>query len=246
MTDSTALQDPSENQPTIDFEQLRQDTLNSAEARAREIAQQTATAATKQALIDTLIGKTPDDEDKLSWEREGRENPSDWKEATKEIEERTTRKVREELKKAEQEREATKKAQEEKQAKSFEEYRSKILDKLDSLETEGKLPAVPDEIKQKIRKSEKLTDEERNHPGVQERWRLQQAALDKNEPDVELAYYKYYKPSAPVGATAPVFGAQTASAPVNNEEFSYEDIMNARLRKDPTLLFTKQTLVLEA
>jgi hypothetical protein len=89
-----------------------------------------------------------------------------------------------------------------------------------------RLPAVADEIQEKLTKNQPLTDDDRKDPGIEARKRLFELGNEHKETNLELVYFKYYLPEQqknPPGADAPVIGnAKTTSK--NTGEYSYEEL----------------------
>lgn len=177
----------------------------------------------KKELIDKLVGK----EEKV-WVPKSYE----------EIKEVSKKEAKEEIlatleQKEKAKAEEAKKIQDQ-QAKTVEEQ-NKFWDKqLNTMVGDKRLPAIKEEIVKKLTSKEPLNDEERQDPGIRARAEIYRLAAEHKEPNLELVYYKYYKPgqsSTPAGARAPVFGSSKAVSPSGQADFTYEEVHNTTLEQ---------------
>lgn len=193
---------------------------------------------TTKDIVTRLTGEgdKQDDQNVPPWEKEGRK-PKGWSEvvdyATKSA-----------LNQFESKQEAQKKAQETanrerelQQAQTLEQY-NKVWDRqITSLEKDGHIPSIDKDIKAKLDKGEKLSDEEKQDPGIQARVKLYDLAEKHGTANLELVYYKYMSTgqadAPPPGANVPVQGnRKSVSSPGKGPGFSYEEIHNARDIRD--------------
>lgn len=187
-----------------------------------------------QDELDTLLSE------EAAYIKENR-NPSDWKEHDKTIlklveerfeklaEQREVKKI-EEAKKAE---EATK-AQNETVEKQYTAYWEK---QLDYLEENNLIPALPKEIKEKLKKGGSLTDEESQNPAVIARADLYDLAINNKDrngnpdpiDDVEIAFYRLYQPkqgNKVPGEDAPISMGRSHAKSNDSEKLDYLEIHN--------------------
>jgi len=202
-----------------------------AAAKAAEIEEKT-TKKVKEEIIQKLTESQPIPEDAPAWVKRGEKAPKSWDEVLQEAEVRAERKLtlREQEKLSEETRK--KEEEQEKRAQSIEQWNKLWDSQLDDLEKQGKLSAVPAEIKAKLAKNEQLSEEERQNPALLERFELQKIALDKKEPNLKVAYYEHYSQKQSEPLAMPVFGATKSVSTPSRSSYSYEEIHGAQSYED--------------
>jgi hypothetical protein len=175
-------------------------------------------------IVSTLSGKTAD-ENTAPWVREGR-NPKSYEE----VADWSKTQALKEFQSIEDKKQAAAKAAQEEAEKSQTQKTTELNqywdEQLTSMVADQRLPAVADEIQEKLTKNQPLTDEDRKDPGIEARKRLFELGNEHKETNLELVYFKYYLPehqkSVP-GANAPVIGnAKTTSNTPG--AYSYEEL----------------------
>lgn len=190
-----------------------------------------ATKAAKDDLVKKIQGDKPVDENASPWTKEGR-TPLKYEEVAEYGATLAEKRIEAKLKaqneaKAKQDEEA-KKSSEEKQ-KQWNDYWE---GQLKSMTDEGKIPAVDDKIQAKLDKKEVLTEQEKQDPGLQARAELFTKAKEVKDTNLELVWYKHIKDKKPVGATAPVLGSHRATTSSNKDEWTWEELHNAKNFQD--------------
>ena len=206
--------------------------------REKELAEIKAEAvkAAQDALVDKLTDKKP----KYSWEADGKKAPDNYDELFEEIGKKTVNRdeigdiVSETLTKADKEKadaklkadEDTRKMREETIKSAHEEFDREWYD----LVKQGKMPAVGQDLQDKINKSEAVTQEDiDSDEGLTARRDLA-SLVQKTKKPAKVAYYEEYKTPEQPGKNAPVFG-RNPRAPKDDgkeKEHTYDEIVANR------------------
>lgn len=244
MSDDPA-QDPNKNSQRntqtseeipVDTDQIIEEVTQEATDRvadqaAAKAAEKAAEVATKKVTDDFVkkITGDKDAEDTPPWEKEGR-NPRSYKEVADWSRQQARKDFEAELETRDSKKAEAEKKQKEKTEVETQQRNQYWDQQLSSMTQEGKLPEVDDNLLEKVEQGEKLTEQELDHPYVRARKRIFELAAQHKEPNLELVYYKYFKPERenPPGANAPVFGSNRRVTPEGKDEFSYEEIHNAK------------------
>ena len=201
------------------------DELQANQEKQLEKVKTEATEAAKKAIVDKITD-TPD-EGAYSWQKKGFKDPAEagmtWDQVAGEIEERTEKRL-EDKNKVQQEE--AKKAQGVKAAQTKESL--KVMhgewdEQVKYLEEQKLIPAPAEEIQKKLDKSEVLTEEEKQDPGIQARDRLYSLGATHKKRNLIEVHQRFY--SNQPGADAPVMGANRSRAP-QTDKYSYEDVHN--------------------
>lgn len=208
--------------PPIDIEAIKQSVRDEVVADISDKLKGTASTQKELDEVDKLL-------EEVSFFKEGR-NPKDWREAAKEVAKISARLTEERLEKKNKALEDERKKNEEAE-KANEETTEKALhtywdSQFEDLEKRGNLPPMPTEIKEKLSKGEKLTEEEQQDPSVKVRTKIYTLAIENGYDDIKHAYYELYQNSnkKPVGFDAPVSGGKGSTKPVNNADIPYDKL----------------------
>ena len=90
---------------------------------------------------------------------------------------------------------------------------------------QGKMTKPADELMEKLKANEQITEEEASKDrGLQEYRRLVKTALEKKSDNLKVTYYEDFN-KEPAGMDAPVMGGDNVhSTEQNQEEYTYEEI----------------------
>lgn len=194
---------------------------DSFDAKADEIAQK-ATQEARKEIAKQISGEKEEDK----WV------PKDYDEivdkAKKEMrDELETNKADEDKKQKEDE----KKAGEEKE-ESLKKWNKYWDNQIKTLEDDGLIEKVDEDVQKKLDAKEELTDEDKNDPGLKSREKVFAKARELKETNLELVAHKYLKGVKKKAgrSDAPIAGVNRGGfTPGDKSGYSYEDVHNSSI-----------------
>ena len=211
-------------------EEIRDQVIEEVTPKITKEVTAKATQQAKEDLAKVLVGEPKGEQS--PWAKEGR-TPIQYEEVADYGAKKAVKEVREML--DERDKKATQATKEKEEAdikssKDREEYWDKQVKKLTE---EGHIPEVEATIQKKLDTKQALTQEDQEDPGIKARVGLYKAASESKEPNLELVYHRdMAKKPVQAGSDAPVFGAQRATTPDKGEDFTYEEVHNAKSFSD--------------
>jgi len=173
--------------------------------------------------------------DKLGGKKEEKWIPKDYEEIKDRAKEETLAEFENRMKARDEEAKKAQDAKAEEAVKRQEKWEQAWNAQLETLTKEGHIPEPNEEIRAKMEKKERLSEQDLQDEGLKMRRELYRLADEYKEYDLEKVYYKYVLPKkdeVPSGAFAPVSGSTKTTVGDNDTKYSYEDIHNSRNFED--------------
>lgn len=191
------------------------------DSKAEEIAQEAA-RKTKEEIAKQISGEK--DADK--WV------PKSYEEIVDKAKDEMREENQKTQKDADEQREADEKKAGEDKKKSLEKWNKHWDTQIKTLEKDGIIEEVNEDIQKKLDNKEELTDEEKNDPGLKSREQIFSKARELKETNLELVAYKYIKgeKKASGRSSAPVIGSNRGGfTPGNKSGYSYEEVHDSSI-----------------